>query len=94
MYLFFAHIAFVQARTEQGRPFKYLSQRYGFPVVTNQEKELLINVLERVCAIEDNSWSVDYGREPQADYRIAVDGRRVVEMQDLQATESETAGDE
>ena len=63
------HLAFVQDRIEQNKPLKYINQHYGFPVVTNQEKELLINPLKRVDAAGVNTWTVGYGREPQANYR-------------------------
>ena len=62
------HHQFVEERAEQGKPIKYINQHYGFPVVTNQEKDLLINSLESVCATGDFSWSVDYDQEPQAAY--------------------------
>ena len=62
------HQQFVAERAEQGKPIKYTNQHYGFPVVTNQEKELLINALEKVHTLGDLAWSVDYSLEPQAAY--------------------------
>jgi len=77
------HHQFVRERLDMGKPIKYSNQHYGFPVVTNQEKELLINALERVYATGDFSWSVDYDQEPQATYfldnnaAIDVDAKEV-----------------
>ncbi len=77
-----AHLTFVQDRIEQKKSFRYINRNYGFPVVTNQEKELLINALETIHAPGDNTWTVDYNREPQANYcfeEATTDGIKSVE---------------
>ncbi len=63
-----AHLTFVQDRIEQKKSIRYINRYYGFPVVTNQEKELLINALETFHAPGDNTWTMDYNREPQTNY--------------------------
>jgi DNA modification methylase len=57
-----AHLAFVQDCIEHKRPIKYINQHYGFPVVTNQEKALLIDLLQGVEQKGDQAWSVAYDR--------------------------------
>ena len=60
-----AHLSFVQDRVERNKPLKYVNRYYGFPVVTNQEKELLISGLERIHAAGKNAWTVDYSPAPR-----------------------------
>ena len=60
-----AHLAFVQDRISRGKPLKYMNRHYGFPVVTNQEKELVIPMLESIEQKSDKAWSVVYD---QMDY--------------------------
>ena len=57
-----AHLSFVQDRIEKNKPIKYTNQHYGFPVVTNQEKALLIDLLQGVEQKSERAWSVAYGR--------------------------------
>ena len=60
-----AHLTFVKERMEQNKPFKYVNQHYGFSVMTNQEKKLLINTLKRVEPKGHKAWSVVYDRTAQ-----------------------------
>jgi hypothetical protein len=39
------HLAFIDQRRAAGREIKHRNRRYGFPVVTRQETELLLDVL-------------------------------------------------
>jgi len=55
-----AHLSFVQDRIEQNKPIKYINPYYGFPVVTNQEKALWIDLLHGVEQKSDKAWSVVY----------------------------------
>jgi hypothetical protein len=52
----------VKDRIEKDKPIKYINQYYGFPVVTNQEKALLIDLLHGVEQKSDRTWSVAYER--------------------------------
>jgi modification methylase len=65
-----AHLAFVRKRTAQGRPMKYTSRFYGFPVVTNQEKAIFFDALERVDQTDGDTWMVTYDKTPH----VAPDG--------------------
>jgi len=42
------HILFVNERIESGNPLKHKNTPYGFPVITNQEKELVLNELTAI----------------------------------------------
>jgi DNA modification methylase len=50
------HLSFVKLRLTENKPIKHKNKYYGFPVVTSQEKELLLNevieVLKRHTAFE------------------------------------------
>ncbi|UCF92425.1 MAG: site-specific DNA-methyltransferase [Desulfobacterales bacterium] len=59
------HIEFVQDRFKAKGGFKYTNKHYKFPVMTNQEKELLLNPLEGLEAIGDNRFDVTYLPGPQ-----------------------------
>lgn len=64
-----AHLAFVKERTRCEYDFKYASRRYGFPVMTRQEIELIFNPLLQITVTGDNMYRVDYSNEPQRVYR-------------------------
>ena len=57
-----AHAAFVQDRIDQNKSLKHRNRHYGFPVVSSQEKELLIDALHRVEPKSEKAWSVVYDR--------------------------------
>jgi DNA modification methylase len=59
------HILFVHERMASGKPLKYKNQSYGFPVITNQEKELMFNELKTIEIIQDMSMQVEYSNTPQ-----------------------------
>ena len=47
------HVKFVQERLQE-RPVKYVNKHYGFPVVTAQEQELLLNELVSIADCGDS----------------------------------------
>jgi DNA modification methylase len=59
------HILFSSERMREKGPLKYANKHYGFPVVTAQEKELLLNVLISVKTTGDSEFEVLYADEPQ-----------------------------
>ena len=59
------HIEFVNTRIEGGRPFKHTNTHYNFPVITNQEKKLLLNSLETVNRTDKNTYTAIYSQTPQ-----------------------------
>ena len=65
-----AHMAFVKDRMDSGYEFKYASRRYGFPVMTSQEVELIFNSLLQITVNGNNMYWVDYSDEPQQAYHL------------------------
>jgi len=63
------HLEFVLDRFKTKGPFKHRNVHYGFPVVTSQEKELLLNRLESVQELEGDSFTVTYSDKPQEEFR-------------------------
>ncbi|NOX35356.1 MAG: site-specific DNA-methyltransferase [Deltaproteobacteria bacterium] len=62
------HIVFVNERIASGKSLKYKNIPYGFPVITNQEKELVLNELKTIEMIQDNLIQVDYFDNPQTPF--------------------------
>ena len=62
------HIAFVKERFKTKGAFKHMNKHYGFPVVTNQEKELLLNQLVSTAQISDSVFEVSYSEKPQEEF--------------------------
>jgi DNA modification methylase len=59
------HLSFVRTRTEAGKPIKHVNRHYGFPVITLQEKSLLINDLTALEPAGKNAVEITYATEPQ-----------------------------
>ncbi len=51
-----------------GKEFKYLNKHYGFPVITKQEIERLINQLISVKEVKKNDFEAIYSDEPQQEF--------------------------
>ena len=62
------HIGFVKERFKTKGAFKHMNKQYGFPVVTSQEKELLLNQLLSTTQISDNVFEVSYSEKPQEEF--------------------------
>jgi DNA modification methylase len=67
------HMAFVKLRLESGDGFKYTNKHYGFPVVTNQETELLIELPESIAQTGTDIFKVCYLDNPQKEKVINAD---------------------
>ncbi len=63
-----AHLSFVAERTAAGKPIKHRNISYGFPVMTLQEKELMINELTEVVKKGKNSLCALHSDIPQPDF--------------------------
>lgn len=64
-----AHLSFIAERTAAGKPIKHRNKPYGFPVITLQEEELIINELTEVVQTDKNSLQAVYSDFPQPDFR-------------------------
>jgi DNA modification methylase len=58
------HRRFVEERRQSGRELKYMNRFYDFPVVSRQEREILIPYLGALHQSGDLQWRIDYSREP------------------------------
>jgi len=63
-----SHIDFAKDRFKTKGAFKHMNKHYGFPVVTNQEKELLLNQLVSTAQISDGVFKVSYSEKPQEEF--------------------------
>ena len=63
-----AHLDFVETRYREKGPFKYLNRHYGFPVVTRQEKELMVNSLKQADTLAEGSYRITYSESPQPSF--------------------------
>ena len=59
------HIKFVEDRTNNSTPMKYINQYYGFPVMTRQEQNILLNEINMVQELNANSFEITYSLKPQ-----------------------------
>ncbi|MEE2874440.1 MAG: site-specific DNA-methyltransferase [Candidatus Latescibacterota bacterium] len=62
------HTQFVAKHTEEKGPLKHANIHYGFPVMTAQEKELIVPELESVRETEQARFIVSYLNTPQCDF--------------------------
>ncbi|WP_299978832.1 site-specific DNA-methyltransferase [Desulfobacula sp.] len=67
------HIHFVNERIASGKPLKHKNMPYGFPVITNQEKELIFNELKTIEMMQDQSMQVEYSNHPQTSFCLEWD---------------------
>ncbi|MCP4024071.1 MAG: site-specific DNA-methyltransferase, partial [Desulfobacteraceae bacterium] len=62
------HIDFVCQRIKSKKKLKYKNSHYGFPVITNQEKELLLNDPVDMENVDENLIRVNYSTQPQQEF--------------------------
>ncbi|MCF8109725.1 MAG: site-specific DNA-methyltransferase [Desulfohalobiaceae bacterium] len=58
------HHEFVARRTLEKGPLKHTNIHYGFPVMTAQERELLLNEITKLHQEAKGRFSISYDREP------------------------------
>ncbi|MCK5837698.1 MAG: site-specific DNA-methyltransferase [Desulfobacula sp.] len=63
------HLLFVNERIASGKPLKHRNIPYGFPVITNQEKNLVLNELLTIEQPQKNAMAVVYSDHPQTAFR-------------------------
>lgn len=59
------HVTFIENRIDSGKQIKYLNDHYNFPVITAQEKELLLNQPVSIRKTDETSFEVSYSDAPQ-----------------------------
>jgi len=62
------HIDFAKNRIQTKGPMKHMNKYYQFPVITAQEKQLIINDLIDVNQTDKNTYKVTYSDKPQKIY--------------------------
>ena len=67
------HLRFAAERLESGRPFKHVNENYHFPVVTGQEKKLLLNRLENLRKTGPDTFEAAYSELPQEEFCFSAD---------------------
>lgn len=63
-----SHIDFIEDRAKTKGAFKHKNKHYGFPVVTRQEKELLLNQLISAAEVSENIFEATYSEKPQEEF--------------------------
>jgi DNA modification methylase len=63
-----SHIDFVKDRFKTKGALKHRNKHYGFPVVTSQEKELLLNQLVSAAQMGEGVFGVSYSEKPQKEF--------------------------
>jgi DNA modification methylase len=62
------HIDFVVKRIKEKRAFKYKNKFYGFPVMTSQERDIILNELINLDETFNNTFEVKYSEKPQKEF--------------------------
>lgn len=62
------HVDFVSNRIKEKGPFKHINKPYGFPVITKQETNLLLNNLMDSTKISGTRFEIKYDTAPQKAY--------------------------
>ena len=62
------HMEFVVHRLKTKGGFKYENKHYGFPVMTAQEKELILNDPLDITQPEGGKFEVEYSDKPQSEF--------------------------
>ncbi len=74
------HFEFVQNRIQNAKPVKYTNMHYGFPVMTSQERSILLNSLKEVQDCGGNIFTVTYEKESQDEiYNLCRDFEKTLE---------------
>ncbi|MFO7708143.1 MAG: site-specific DNA-methyltransferase [Desulfobacterales bacterium] len=60
------HLAFLESCRETGRALRHVNRPYGFPVVTSQEREILLNLPDAVRIHSREGFEVSYRDDPHA----------------------------
>jgi DNA modification methylase len=59
-----AHRQFAGKREQEGRPLGHVNRPHGFPVMTAQEEDLVLELVDRVGALPDGRLGVSYRAVP------------------------------
>ena len=85
------HLIFIGSQYERMGKFKYVNKHYQFPVMTNQETQLIINQLHSIEKLGENTFEVVYSDEPQKEFVGSWDDYVFSETELLKYKESKKA---
>ena len=54
------HIGFIDKKEKTGNKAKYLSEKYGFKVVTNQEKGIFLPLISNIIKVSEYEYQTEY----------------------------------
>jgi DNA modification methylase len=57
------HESFVEECRRSARELKHMNTHYGFPVISRQEREILINYLASLKTLAETHWKIEYSME-------------------------------
>ncbi|MCK5782980.1 MAG: site-specific DNA-methyltransferase [Desulfobacterales bacterium] len=87
------HFEFIEERLRKNGGFKHENIHYKFPVITNQEKELLMNQLISVKKTGDNSIDALYADTPQKEYCKSWENCAVPDVKKKKTGKKKTFGE-
>ena len=67
------HLEFVENRVREKGPLRHINHHYGFPVMTSQEKDLLLNSLLSFENTSETAFEVIYSDNPQKEFILGND---------------------
>ena len=67
------HLEFVENRVREKNPLRHVNHHYGFPVMTSQEKDLLLNSLLSFENTSETAFEVIYSDNPQKEFILGND---------------------
>ncbi len=84
------HLNFIKERVKANGEFKHINNKYNFPVITQQEKELIFNELLSVNRIKNDVIEIIYSDSPQEQFRF--NEKHFSEAQAINQISSKTEG--
>jgi hypothetical protein len=64
------HQSFVDDCRRSGRELKHMNRHYGFPVISRQEREILINYLSSLNTLAESYWKIEYSPDAGLTLRL------------------------
>ena len=67
------HIEYVKNRIKKKQPINHTNKIYRFPVMTAQEKQIMLNNLVELNQTDENTFQVTYSDKPQEIFQKPTD---------------------
>ena len=82
------HSYFIKERAKKGTTFKHINNYYKFPVITKQERELILNELISARQSDENNIEIDYLDISQDEFYINIENYSETETMNKISPES------